>query len=423
MKSKVLNILLAVVIAFGLWTYVVTVVSPEWEATFGDIPVILQGEGIMEERALMITTENFPTVSLRLEGKRSDMSKLSKDNISIIVDVSKVDKAGLQNLRYDVVFPGDVPDNAVSIMSQYPSTISLQVEERISKNVDVVIEYSGQLKDGYMYDKENVELDSTAVNVKGPKSVVDQISKAVIEVDLNERSESFIEQFSYTLCNEENEAVDVHMIETNVEAVNLTMKIQQIKEIPLVLNVIDGGGATKDTSSITVDPRTIWISGNEAVLEGIEELVLGTIDLSEYLEDTTLVFPVELPEGVNNESELLEATVEIKFPDLAVKTLNVTKIEAINVPEGLEAEMITAALEVRVRGPKSLIGTFSASDLSVTVDFADADVGTAKMKAVITIQNSKYDRIGVVGSYTVSAVLREPLPEPSEPTEQAQNLT
>ena len=38
MKNKVLAILMSVVVAFGLWMYVITVVSPESEKTYYDIP-------------------------------------------------------------------------------------------------------------------------------------------------------------------------------------------------------------------------------------------------------------------------------------------------------------------------------------------------------------------------------------------------
>ena len=43
-KSKLLNLVLAFVIAFGLWAYVITFVSSEREETFYDIPVSYQND-------------------------------------------------------------------------------------------------------------------------------------------------------------------------------------------------------------------------------------------------------------------------------------------------------------------------------------------------------------------------------------------
>ena len=51
MKRKILHGLLAVVLAFGIWVYVVTVVSPESEKTYYNIPVVLDNESVLLERA------------------------------------------------------------------------------------------------------------------------------------------------------------------------------------------------------------------------------------------------------------------------------------------------------------------------------------------------------------------------------------
>ena len=46
MKRKIVYGLLALLISFGLWMYVVTVVNPGWEETFYNIPVVLENEEI-----------------------------------------------------------------------------------------------------------------------------------------------------------------------------------------------------------------------------------------------------------------------------------------------------------------------------------------------------------------------------------------
>ena len=63
MKQKILYGILAVAISFGLWWYVVTVVSPEFDDTFYDIPVVLSGETFLHERGLMVLDEKLPTVT------------------------------------------------------------------------------------------------------------------------------------------------------------------------------------------------------------------------------------------------------------------------------------------------------------------------------------------------------------------------
>lgn len=415
MKKKVLTALLSLAIAFGLWIYVVNVVNPEYEDTYENIPVVLEGEGLLEERGLMITQNYNPTISLKLKGNRTYLVELNSGNISVVADVSKISRAGAFNVSFEESFPGNIPDNAIEVQTRNPDAITLVVEEKISKAVDVTIDYGGtNVPDGFICDKEGVVFgeSGSTVTVTGPKSVIDQITQAVIQIDLSQRRESIIEEsFVFTLCNSSGKPVDAQMVKTNVGQVELTMKIQRYKDIILQVEVIDGGGATEKTSSIKIEPEKIRISGNETMLEKIEDtMIIGTIDLSKLLEDTQLTFPIVLPDVVTNESNIEEATVEVKFPNLRIKTLSVTDIEAINIPEGLEVDMITQKMEIKVRGPVALVDKIKPEDIAVTVDFAEAELGAATMRADVTI-NSEFKDVGIVGTYQVTATLLDPQAE------------
>ena len=83
MKSKLISVLLSVAMAFGLWYYVITVISPDTTDTFYDIPVVLVGETALEERGLMVTSVSNTTVDLTLTGNRSDLNQLTRENITL----------------------------------------------------------------------------------------------------------------------------------------------------------------------------------------------------------------------------------------------------------------------------------------------------------------------------------------------------
>ncbi len=405
-KSKILTALVSLAIAFGLWLYVVTVVSPESEDTYYNIPVILQNESILAERGLMITSET-PTVNLRLQGNRTDLIELNQGNITVLSNVYSIVAPGTHRLNYTVSYSG-VPDNAITVLSGDPNLVELKIENKITKNVPVKIDYGdSKVPDGFIADKENVVLDYRVIQVSGPQSVVDKVKQAKIEVDLNQQDQTLIGTFDYALCDDEGEPVDVKMVTTNVEAVNLQLTIQRVKEIKLTVAVIDGGGATAASSSITILPEeTIRVSGSDALLEGLDTLELGTINLAELQRDASLKFPIVLPEGITNQTGLTEATVQVRFPNLRTKRFSVTEINVINVPEGMEVDMITKALEVTVRGPIARVNAMNETDITVTVDFAGAQPGTATMKAEVTI-GSNFSDVGAMGAYSVSATLQE----------------
>lgn len=407
MKSKILTVVLAVALAFGLWLYVINVVSPESEMTYYDIPVILQNEDILSERGMMIVSET-PKVTLQLTGNRTDLNNLNEANINLIVNVATISTPGTHSLGFQESYPGNVD---VATASKNPSRVTIKVENRIKKTVPVVIDYMGTtVPEDFIADTENAQLDYAYVDVVGPQSTVDQITQAVIQVSLEGKEETIVDQQVYTLCNAQGDPVDAALVTTNVENINVTVKIQRLKELEFTVVVVDGGGATEQTCTITIEPKKIRVTGSDQILEDLESIELGTINLGELPKDTTLTFPVILPEGVTNEAGVTEAQVKVNFPALKTRSFKVTSILPINVPEGLEVDMITQALTVKVRGPSGLVKNMNASDITVTVDFSGKQVGTETMKANVVIA-SAYSEVGVLENYTVSAALREPDPD------------
>lgn len=406
MKTKFWQIALSLVISFALWLYVVTVVSPESEETYYDIPVTFQND-VLEERGLMIVS-NTPTVTLQLKGNRSDLNELNATNITILVDLAGIQAPGTQMVSYDIKFPGNIPDNAIETISQSPNILQLKVENKIKKAVPIQLEYIGSVKEGFIADKDNPVMDVFYVEVAGPESSVEKIDHASIQVDLTDKSDSIVGAFTYVLCDEAGEPVDAQMVTTNVEEVNLSVKIQGMKEVPLVVNIEEGGGATMGTCKVEQDIQTIWISGSENRLKDLDTIELGTVNLGELKdEENTMTFDIILPEGVTNMSGVTEATVTISFPDLARKKLTISKeaFKTMGVPAGAEVTWITEMVEVELRGHKDTIKKITEKDITVTVDFTDEELGSVSKVPKVTLPSS-YSDVGAVSVSAVTATLQ-----------------
>ena len=280
------------------------------------------------------------------------------------------------------------------------------MERRIKKDVPVNIRYIGDLGEDFIIDKENKTLDNSTITISGPESVIDKITQAIIDVDMTGRTVSFSESYRYSLCDDQGEPVDAQKVETTVAQVHLTLYIERVKELPLVLTVVNGGGATEETSEIKIDPATVKVSGSDLVMENLTELNLGTINLEEQLEDTEMEFAIMLPEGVKfMDPDVQTAKVSLKFPNLGTRTLTVSDIQAINVPEGMEVEFLVKSLSITLRGDKNLIKNIVPPDITVTVDCTDAQLGSYTVKANIAL-SSTYSSVGAIGSYSVSATVR-----------------
>ena len=404
-KKKLVTALLSLAVAFALWLYVITVISPESQETFHDIPVSFQGISSLENKDLMLITEGTPTVTLELSGNRVDLNKLSTSNISVTVDLSKIYDPGKNAVLYDISYPGDVAYDAITVQSRTPTGITLNVVRRSYKEVPVQVDYTGALPEGFI--KEKAELELETIRISGPEDVVEKIKTARVQIPLTEDSKTSITgEYTYTLCDAQQNPVDAKYISVtgeNAGAITVTVPIKRVKEIPLTVKVVEGGGATEQNSSIVIDPVSIQVSGDEEILEDLEQLEIGTVDLSSMLEDAELTFEIVLPEGVTNETGLTSATVKISFPELLMKTFHVTQFKAENVPQGLQAVISAKELSVTLRGNKADIEKLSASDITVTVDFTGAEEGTQRWDAQITVAGD--GDVGAVGTYTVLAVV------------------
>lgn len=408
-KNKITSLILSVIVAFGLWLYVVTTVSQEDDATFYNIPVVLEGESRLAENNLMITGQSHQTVTLHLSGARSNLNKVNSGNITAKVNLANIEEPGERiGLSYTISFPADVPNNAFVVESRSPSQIYVDVEYRRTKDVPVQVKYTGTRSEELLYDTENAVLDNSLVNITGPASVVDQITAAVVEVDLTERDASISEGFRYTLCDENGDPVDAEQVTTNLEQIRLDLPIQKIREVSLTLDVIYGGGANAENTTIEINPATLRVTGGQAVLDEFgDSYLLGTLNLADLDRPTNeQTFPIALPEGITNQTGTAEAKVSIKFTGLKTKEFTVENIQMENVPEGLDVELISTSLTVKVRGVPSQIDRLTAEDIIAVVDFSNAEPGTATYRAAVTFGDAFPD-VGALKSVSVSAIVQE----------------
>ena len=406
-RNKLLLLLLALVVSFAMWLYVITVVSPESEETFYNVPVVLQGDTVLNDRGFMLLMEEKPTVTLTLTGNRSDLIKLNSSNITLTADLSKIYEEGEHELLYSISFPGDVPSGAVAVMRKDPGSIPVTVERKITdKPVDVVIDDGGTNVDkGYLI--QDTKLDYDQILISGPASVVSDIVMARINVDYTGRNKTFGEDFFITLCDEEGNPVDSKWVEVDRSSVFLEVVVHQVKEIPLTVTVVEGGGATTQTSKVTVDPQTITVSGVEADLKDLETLELGRVDLSEFKEDTELELEIKLPSGVKAVDDTTSARVTVQFLDLQIREMTVTRFETQNVPEGMEAKVMVQELKLSIRGPKAVVENLTANDVWIVVDLTDAKIGNSNVEAQVVVANAKNSGAGALGKYQVLVSLTE----------------
>lgn len=385
MKNKVLTLLLSLVISFGLWLYVVTVISPEYEVTVYNVPVELVGNGYLDKKDLIAVSETAGLqVDLTLRGNRSDLKKFNNSNITVIADLSQIAHAGVHQLDCSVSFQS----GSAEVVAQNPAQISVTVADKLTKTVPVEITYIGSVPEGYEAERTDVAMDHTTVTVSGPKKTIDRIASAGIVVDLTGKMTTFAEDYPLTLCGIDGRPIaDDSFVTVNLEEIRAVVQVYKVKKVPVQF-VMDFTASGLQENMVTVYPQveTVTLVGSGDDLEKVGSTLTFTIVLSNYSQASMEVFVPDLPDGVQCREEI---NVYIQIPEMTSRWLTVSDYSLMNVPEGLNVQ-ISQTSTVEVRGPRDILEQLTADDVLGMVDCANISDSSAYAPVTYLVPGYEY---------------------------------
>ena len=159
------------------------------------------------------------------------------------------------------------------------------------------------------------------------------------------------------------------------------------------LSVAESAGVLKDNKLFFDTTIDLALTAGASTGNGLE-IVVGDLDIGE------LLTPYEL----TNHSEINVVKVVVRIKNRDAKTLRITKIDPINIPNGLQVDIKTKFLDVTIRGLAESMPFIKEADITVQVDFSNAVAGDGKYAATV-IFTKDYERSFVVGNYFVNATV------------------
>lgn len=388
-KNKALLLLLSLVISFGLWLYVVTVISPESEQTYYNVPVELVGADWLDSRGLLLVsdTKNLK-MELTLVGKRSDLNKLNSGNITIISDLSTITQAGEYQLPCKISFESGTAD----VLEQNPEYISVVVAEQTTKTVPVKVTYTGSVANGYQADKDNSSMDHATVTVKGPKDVVERLSHAAIAVDLSGKMNDIVGDYPLTLYGLDGKVlVDDQYVTTNVTEIRIAVPVNRIKIVKLAYDIdYTASGLTSEMVTWYASAEEVTLIGSEEALAKTREQYDFTVSLRDYDSSEVIHLSLSLPEGVTCKEEI---SLYLNIPQMDSVYMDVSDFVLVNVPDGLDISLSEQTQQVQLRGPKEILDKLSADMIRAEVNCAE--VTAASGYAPVTYYVREYGYVYV----------------------------
>lgn len=415
-NNKLILFIISLIASAVLWIYVMTVVNPEGTRTVTGIPVTFSGEEMLrEDQSLIITGGKSTTVTAQFHGKNADLNKLlqHQDEITAVVDVSRIRSAKNYSLSYELSLPSSVQDAGITVVDRSPSTVSFTVQKQITLPIRVVGDFSGvSVAEGYMLEKASFDYD--IVQVTGPEETVNAIEAARAVVVRNNLDKTVTDTVPFTLTDSAGKPIDMTDVTTDVDQLDVTLSVVKYKDIVLEVDLIDGGGATSKDTVIEIEPKKITLSGDATVLDGINKITLGTIDLSEIeTSSATIPFDIVIPNDTKNISGVDQASVSVTIRNKSTAVIRAANIVFIHEPEGLKATSVTKQVPVLIRASTADIEKITANNVRLVADLEGYSIpGTNTVPVEVYIDG--YPEAGCIGEYTIVVTLAEKTDEETD---------
>ena len=376
MKKKILNNwglkLASLLLAFVLWFLVVQIDDPSDSTTFYNIPVTLKNTELLEkENKVYEVLDNTDSIRVSVRGPRSVIKQLRSADIVAEADMSRLTEVNTIAINLSV------PNAEVDSVTSSPDVLRLSVEEKASKWVRVQYSTSGEVAEGYMI--ASASPDQTIIEVSGPKSAVERISYAGIDIDVSGAMTSLSANVEAMLYDSDGKQLDLSGVTKNVNYVHMSVEVLATKEVPIELNVMgEPAEGYLATGILESNPATVKIAGTSGTLSGIRKIaipaekmditgadsdVVNVINIKEYLETMN----VRLADSSFNGRITATAYVEPVY----TKTFEIpeSNISVINVPEGLTAVLPEEeTIKVEVSGLEAVVTALQQTAIRGIID-------------------------------------------------------
>ncbi len=407
--SKSFYMVLSLLLSFVLWLYVGGAVNPESTNTIRNIRLTISGLERLEERGLMISQGTEQTVSLTLQAKRDVWAKLDSDNITVTVDVSNITEPGNVSLDYRISYPVSALGDVITERDKRPEKVELTISKLTRKDIEVRFAFAGSVAEDYQLGE--FSLAPQSISVQGRQEVIDQISHALVTVSAEGMSETYSQETPFVLIGFNGEPLPAGAAaegETEETTILTTLPVVKLKEIPLTVELIPGGGATRENVTVKIEPESIMVSGAEDDLAALKEIKLDPIELYNIYGANTLVRTVNLAPELTNVSGVAEATVTVTIQGLYDRVLVADNIEIINVPEGFTADKVTLTREISIRGvSQEAVDAVLPSQLRIVADLKDINVILGAQIVPVKVYLDGSSDVGVVGNYNISVSIAQ----------------
>ena len=275
-RSRIFDIiayLLCLAVSFGIWAYVVMLENENFEYTFENVLVQLEGiNELKNDKDLSIISGYDQTVSITVVGSRKEILKYTAEDIFARVDLGSVSSADRYSLNVDV----ELPENMKLVLTE-PSRINVFVDETATTTVDLKINLLYNVATDLTIHEPEPSVDK--ITVTGPKTVIETIAGAEITYDLGSVTTSVNFNATVVLVDEDGNDIGNPYIKTDVADVMVKVPVTMEKTLPLVAHYT-ANDTDRFTYTVTFTPATVKVTGDPRTVAEMTAVEVNVDDIT-----------------------------------------------------------------------------------------------------------------------------------------------
>ena len=343
MKNKLIQNwglkLISFLFAAVLWLIATNINDPIGTFRVSNVPVqILNANLITDSGQVYEVLDGTDTIGVvTISAKRSIIDSLNENNIVAVADMN--DLTSLNTIRIQLS-TNKYNDRLESITGSIDN-VRLNVENKRTKTLPLRTSTTGEVREGYIIGE--ITTEQNLVEISGPESVVSQVYKAVVTVDVSGFTNNIGTDSEIHLYDENDVEITAGSIVKNINKVRVNVAILERKTVPLIWSVsgVPANGY-QITGEITATRENVAIAGRSKMIADIEALSIPetALDVNGATEDVEILVDLNqyLPDGIILAEEdfrgRVAVTIHVEPTSERTIEIPVRRIQVSGIPEG-----------------------------------------------------------------------------------------
>ncbi len=382
-KSDLWIKVIALVFAFIVWSYVIAGTNPSRTKTVENVRLTITNTAELEAKGYVLdfdSKRSIPsTVSLSVEAGIDIHKSLGADTLRATLNLADINSAG----DTTVIITPSSTISGVTFKSVSPSSLTLHVDELVTRTIPVSAKLEGTAGSDYYVSAPQLATDY--VTIRGGKSVLEDIVKAICYVPIDNVTEDVRASYALTLYDGEDNEISESLIEEELPSAVVSLTVLPKKTVPVnmdsVKEAITNIKAGYEVTDVVVEPTEIQIAAPAEILKGINEVRVQAINAMEADTNILIDASVQPLENVEYQSASM-VEVLLKISEIQQeRTFKNRQIGLENLEEGYSARITSAKYtDVTLSGGQSVVGALRSEDVLAYADLAGLKQGTHAVK-------------------------------------------